>query len=297
MADNVSCLFVVPHFSEVEHSRVDFLKQAVVGLLEQTDPDWKALIIDDASQDSYSADYLSSIEEKHSDALKVVRLSRNSGPGFCRNIGIEYAKIIGTKIVMFNDDDDISLPNRVEVTKLIFSEHPNIGVLYSSFNVIDENSSIFEKESIPYPILEVLNTHNDSPVEGLMAWKKMGLETGYTNTTSSTSVLLKYMEKCYFPNECASEDFHTWMRLSSIGASYKYTNEIPCYYRIPKNSEQQASRMRMGNRKFNELKIKMDTDGFIRSMEHAILRGEIFSKDTNPLLARFYKRLALSMKN
>jgi hypothetical protein len=37
----------------------------------------------------------------------------------------------------------------------------------------------------------------------------MGTETGYINATSSTAVRAKFAYQCPFPNERASEDFHT----------------------------------------------------------------------------------------
>lgn len=294
MKNSLKCLFIVPHFSDMRQSRTSFLKQTVQGFFDQTDQEWSAIVIDDASVDESSNEYMDYLERSYSSNIKVVRLTKNSGPGFCRNIGIEYAKHIKADVVMFNDDDDISHPDRVALTKEFFSSY-DVGVLYSSFKVIDEDNVTIDNEAIPKPIMEILNTHNNCPVEGALAWKRMGTETGYTNTTSATSVSLKYQQNCYFPNVRASEDFHTWMRLSGIGALYKYTSKIPCLYRVPRNATQQASRIRLGNRKFNELKVVVDSDGFTRAMEMALLRGDISNDEVMYLFSRFYKRLAVAI--
>jgi hypothetical protein len=43
----------------------------------------------------------------------------------------------------------------------------------------------------------------------------MGTETGYFNATFSTAVQAKFAYQCPFPNERASEDIHTWMKMSA----------------------------------------------------------------------------------
>ena len=64
-------------------------------------------------------------------------------------------------------------------------------------------------------LLEILESHEENPIEGNDTWIKMGTETGYIHATSSTAVRAKFAYQRPFPNERASEDFHTWMRMSA----------------------------------------------------------------------------------
>src|ERR671932_508798 len=83
----------------------------------------------------------------------------------------------------------------------ILLENPKVDVVYSTFEVIDENNRLIPIEKISSPILEILESHVQSPPEGNNIWIKMGTETGITNITSSTAVRIKFAYRCPFPNE------------------------------------------------------------------------------------------------
>ena len=103
-------------------------------------------------------------------------------------------------IILFNDSDDISHPKRLEAVKKIFLENPQVDVVYSTFEVIDENNRLTPIEKISSPILEILESHMQNPIEGNDIWIKMGTETGITNITSSTAVRMKFAYQCPFPD-------------------------------------------------------------------------------------------------
>ena len=161
---------------------------------------------------------------------------------------------------------------------------------------IDENNKLIPPERVSSPILEILESHAN-PLEGNDIWIKMGTETGYTNITSSTAVRIKFAYQCPFPNERASEDFHTWMRMSACGANFRYTPLIPTKYRIPIFMKYQASRTRIGLSNFNQIKARVDSDGFSKAIEIALVRNIIKPEEIPMLNAKFYKRLAKSMNH
>ena len=72
----------------------------------------------------------------------------------------------GQSIILFNDSDDISHPRRVEILKKIFLENPQVDVVCSTFEVIDENNILTPTEKISTPILEILESHVQPPLEG-----------------------------------------------------------------------------------------------------------------------------------
>ena len=106
----------------------------------------------------------------------------------------------------------------------------------------------------------------------------------------------KFAYQCPFPNEQASEDFHSWMRMSAFGANFKYTSLIPTKYRVPSFIKYQASRTRIGVNNFNQIKARVDSDGFSKATEIALARNIIKPEAIPMLKAKFYKRLAKSMK-
>jgi glycosyltransferase involved in cell wall biosynthesis len=241
-------------------------------------------------------DYLRHLKRKYFPKIDVIFSERNLGPGVSRNVGVLKALERGCSIILFNDSDDISHPKRLEVVKAIFSENPQIGLVYSTFEVIDESNKPIPIERVSSPILEILESHAN-PLEGNDIWIKMGTETGYTNITSSTAVRIKFAYQCPFPNERASEDFHTWMRMSACGANFRYTPLIPTKYRIPSFMKYQASRTRIGLSNFNQIKARVDSDGFSKAIEIALVRNIIKPEEIPMLSAKFYKRLAKSMNH
>lgn len=168
----------------------------------------------------------------------------------------------------------------LKLQKKIFLSDPHTDLIYSTFKVIDENNKLVPIENIPSATLEILESHRQNPLEGEDVWIKMGTETGYTNLTSSTSVRIEFAYYCPFPNEQASEDYHTWMRMSALGARFRYIDSIPSKYRIPIYMENQNSRMRMGLNKFNQTKVRVDTEGFSKAIEIAVARRIIKPENT-----------------
>lgn len=235
------------------------------------------------------------LKKQYYPKIDVIFLDQNVGPGTSRNLGVLKALKRGCSIILFNDSDDISHPRRLEVVKKMFNESPDVAVIYSTFKVIDENNILTPVERISSPIVEILESYLQ-PLEGKDTWIKMGTETGIVNITSSTAVRIKFAYQCPFPDEKASEDFHTWMRMSASGASFKYTSLIPTKYRIPSFLKYQSSRTRIGQSNFNQIKARVDSDGFSKSVEIALLRNIIKPEETPILKAKFYKRLAKTME-
>ena len=273
-----------------------FIADSIEAIFLQTDDDWCAIIIVDMTPDKVTYDYLTNLKEKYYPKIDVIFIEQNVGAGVSRNLGVLKALERGVSIVLFNDSDDISHPKRLEVVKRILLDNPSIDVVYSTFEVIDENNRLTPTEKISSPILEILETHLQNPLEGENIWIKMGTETGITNITSSTAVRIKFAYRCPFPNEKASEDFHSWMRMSAFGASFKYTSLIPTRYRIPSFIKSQSSRMRVGVNNFNQIKARVDSDAFSKAIEIALTRNIIKPEEIPILKAKFYKRLAKSMK-
>src|ERR687883_186373 len=299
----LSSAFVIPYYaSGVEEEQQQqggkklLIADTIEGLFLQTDEDWSAIIVVDMPGTSEANDYLTSLKQKYYPRIDVIFLKQNVGPGVSRNLGVLKALERGHNMILFNDSDDISHPRRLEVVKKIFLENPKVDLVYSTFEVIDESNRLTPVEKISSPVLEILESHVQSPLEGNNIWIKMGTETGITNITSSTAVRIQFAYQCPFPNEKASEDFHSWIRMSALGANFKYTSLIPTKYRIPTFIKYQASRTRIGPSNFNKIKARVDSDGFSKAIEIALTRDIIKPEEIPLIKAKFYKRLAKSMR-
>ena len=292
-------LFIIPHFAkDGDTTSKKFIAEAVEGLFCQSDKNWKACIIDDNSTNDNVISYLEDLSSEYPEKFKVIFLKQNFGPGVARNIGVIIAEKNGNPFILFNDADDISHPDRLRITRNTFKEYPEAGLVYSAFEVVDENNVLRPISEIPSSIMEIYELYqNEEQLEGEDVWIDMGTRTGYMNKTSATSVLTSLAIECPFPNSRASEDYNVWMRISAKGAYYKYVSGIPTRYRIPKCLKYQNSRSSLGNDQFNKTKVIMDTAGFEHSIDIALSRKKINVNDTNILRKKFYLRLAKSMNH
>lgn len=286
--------FVMPHWrSENKLSRIH-LDEAVRSVEEQTDTNWHLVIVDDCSPCEEAVNYLEQIQERLKHKITIIKLKQNCGSGIARNKGIEWAYRNQSPIILFLDADDVCHPRRLEVVRKHFLQEPDVNVVYSTFEVIDEYGTHVHYDKIAPAIREILDGHKKNVVEGENAWIQIGTEKNYTNLTSSTAVRTSIANATPFPDVRVSEDAHTWMRYGAHKGKFVYDSSIPSLYRIPSTSQSaSASRDRLDN--FCQKKIQVDTDGFLEAMKIAVKNGNIKLEQERELLARFYIKLAESM--
>ncbi len=98
-----------------------FLETAVRSVLEQTDHDFRFLVLDDASTDQTRAQ-LEAWAARDS-RLELVCLERNIGQTAALNLGFRHAK---TRWIARMDADDFSAPERLEKQRRALAGHPEI---------------------------------------------------------------------------------------------------------------------------------------------------------------------------
>ena len=114
----------------VSHNRPKFLRQALAGIQRQTLSDWEVIIIDDSTDPAVHR-FLRSIK----DPRISWHYHANANLSWKRNQVLRLAR---APIVANNDDDDISLPTRLEETVNAFAADPELGILWGYAVLINE---------------------------------------------------------------------------------------------------------------------------------------------------------------
>jgi glycosyltransferase involved in cell wall biosynthesis len=292
---NGPAAFVIPHWSQGSEMERKWLDETLARIKAQTDPNWVVLIGDGNSPSAEAKDYLRKLEKDYAGKMKIVFMAHSDGPGHARNECIKYANEKKYPFIVFIDADDLTHPWRVEVTRDIFKKNPNVGVVYSTFNIIDENGVPTPYSECSQSIVEILESHSNPP-SGKDAWINICTEAGYTNLTSTTSVITQIALNVPFPGEKASEDYYAWLCYSASGAEFAFTPLTPTNYRIPRNTQGSASRSREGGKsKFYETKCRVDAAGVEKAIELATNRGVLDAKKTAEIRAKFYVKEAVTM--
>ena len=193
-----------------------YLSQAIKGVLNQTYTDFEFLIVDDASTDN-SKNIIKSYDDSR---IKLVENGWNLGQTATLNKGIKLAK---GKYIARLDQDDLSLPKRLEKQVEFLNSNPDITAVGSYVICIDENGN-YMRESI-WPVGFENNLFNilcGIPPVGhpaVMYRKEVVEKIGY-----------------YRNDYSVSSDLDLWLRIYSKGCTCSNIPDNLTYYRI--HSEQ-----------------------------------------------------------
>ena len=97
------------------------LADAIQSIKDQTLQDWKFVIVNDGSTDG-TREFLDQID----DSRFVIVHQENTGTAGAANHGLEH---VDTPFVARMDDDDISLPERLEKQAAFLRDHPEVGLV------------------------------------------------------------------------------------------------------------------------------------------------------------------------
>lgn len=171
-----------------------FLRGAIESILNQTFTNFEFLIINDASTDSTHA-ILQEYARKDS-RVRVLNNENNMGLTVSLNNGLNSA--LGRYIARM-DSDDISLKQRLERQVDFLDKHPEIGVLGSGAEIIDDNGNIVGK---------VIPTSSPSVIR----WRLL-----FGNCMLHSTVMLRrdiVLQAGGYPSDCfIAQDYDLWSRL------------------------------------------------------------------------------------
>lgn len=284
------CTFIIPVYIS-EERQIKYLEDTIEGLFRQTDSYWNAVFINDCSPIK-KANNIIKHYQKIDNRLNLIELNKRVSTGKCRNIGIEWASKRKSEFILYNDADDISHPKRVEYTRQIFKGNPDIGVVYSGIDVINENNNILNMDAISKPIKEILNSLERCPPIGEDSWLHIAFISGYTNVTSATSVRTNIALQEKFPDEYISEDLHTWYRYGVV-TNFYYERNTPTQYRLPSYTTRQTSERYTLD--FFEDKVRVDSAGFNMALKKYKSKKNLTLEECKLLKAKFLLRLSESI--
>lgn len=110
-----------------------FIEAAIESIANQTFSDYELIVVDDRSNDE-TWSVITALMERY-DFIKGIRLRRNMGAAFCRNLGIRKS---AGEFVAFLDSDDVWAKNKLDV-QIDLMEADEIDFCYSNYFIFDES--------------------------------------------------------------------------------------------------------------------------------------------------------------
>lgn len=223
-----------------------YLHEAITSILSQSFTDFEFIVIDDGSDDR-SWEIIQSFKDPR---IRLERNGTNMGLIATLNKGIKLAK--GDYIARM-DCDDVSLPERLAKQVRYMEEHPEIGVLGTWVEFIDESGKIRGDWCMP--------TH-----PSLVGWSLI-----FGNCLAHPAVIMrsKMVERLgyYQPEALHVEDYDLWTR-ASFFTRIANLSEILLKYRIWQRS---VSLQHTQTQQENDLRV-------MRAMIKRLLGSEISTK-------------------
>ena len=115
------------------YNGLPYLEYAIESTLNQTYSNFEYMIIDDASPDKSVVEFIKSFDDPR---IKLIENKENLGVSNTINKALS---LITTPYVVRLDQDDISLPNRIEEQINFLETHPSISIICSWEKTIDSH--------------------------------------------------------------------------------------------------------------------------------------------------------------
>lgn len=112
-------------------NRLEYLKEALKSVLNQTYQNIEIIIVNDASEDG-TKEYLNTIENKN---IKIINNHNPKGANYCRKAGLNLSK---GHYIAFLDDDDIWKKDKIKKQLSIMKQYDDVGIVTCHYIGINE---------------------------------------------------------------------------------------------------------------------------------------------------------------
>ena len=128
---------IVPNYN-----KANYLDECIGSVLNQTYGNWSLYIIDDCSTDN-SSNILN--KYKNEKKIKIIKLKKNKGPSFCRNLGMRLSK---AEYISFLDSDDYWTNEKLQI-QILYMIKNNLNFTYTDYIpfITKNNQKVYKKET------------------------------------------------------------------------------------------------------------------------------------------------------
>lgn len=150
-------------------NRAHLVRNAIRSILDQTFPDYEFLIVNDGSTDHTKA----ILKDLPKGRIRVVH-QPHKGLVEALTVGNQLAQ---GEIIVKQDSDDISFPDRLEVIDRYFKEHPDTDFFYHGmYRRWDEDDNLPRRDYIPARPIVKEDILREQYVPGCFAYTKEAIE-------------------------------------------------------------------------------------------------------------------------
>ncbi len=181
------------------YKRADLVGRAIESILGQTYKDFEFIILNDASSDN-TDEIIAKYKDKR---IRYYKNDTNKGIAYSRN---RITKLARGKYIMIMDDDDVSLPERMELQVKFLEENPDIDVVAGQ--VIDALRIPLTHDEIASSLIQLNNIGNP-------------------NIMYRRNFIVK--NKIEYASINFGEDWHFWLQMLFNGAKFGSINEDVLY--------------------------------------------------------------------
>ena len=218
-----------------------FLTETIQSVAEQLPPPLEILVIDDGSTDETPA-----VAAAFGSRIRFVSIPHSGRPSVPRNVGLRLAS--GDLVAIF-DADDIMLPGKLAAAQEVFDSRPEISLLFTDFQSIDERGRMIESTYLQkYRAFRQSLVRTSQPdlylVDGHAMYRQL-LHANFIGTSSVVARRHVLLDAGGFSEELTnSDDIDLWYRVSRSGARAAFLDRVFHRYRVrPGSVSSKGSRM------------------------------------------------------
>ena len=127
-----------------------YINSSINSILSQTFRDFEFVIIDNGSTDE-SGRIIKKVKDKR---IKFFNFKKNIGRTKCLNYGLKKCR---GKYIAVQDSDDQSKKDRLKIQFNFLEKNLDIGLIGSSYNIIDNKSRVVKKKKINFDLYKYPN--------------------------------------------------------------------------------------------------------------------------------------------